>query len=230
MSRCVDLTLPLTPGDRGVTMEPRFTVEHDGWNASTWHLYSHAGTHMDAPVHFAAGPGTIDRQPLERCMGPARVVRLRPCPPRAWLTVDHLGVVAATFQPGESLLLHTGWSEHAGDPAMYRDQLPRVSDELAQWCVDQRVNVLGVEAPSVADVNHLPEVTRIHQILLGGGVTIVEGLAHLDRLRHERVWFAALPLKLAGADGCPVRAFAFDGAESPPSMPDTPPDGSAASR
>jgi kynurenine formamidase len=55
------------------------------------------------------------------------------------------------------------------------------------------------------------ELTHIHQILLSGGVTIVEGLANLDQLEQERVLFGALPLKLAGGDGAPVRAFALEG-------------------
>jgi kynurenine formamidase len=214
MPKIVDLTLPLVPGARGVAVQPKFTVARDGWNAATWHLYSHAGTHMDAPVHFEAGPQTIDAQPLHRCIGPAWIVRLAPCAPRAWLRVSHLGRVAEMFQPGENLLLHTGWSAHAGDFAMYRDQLPRISDELAHWCVSRRVNLLGVEPPSVADVNNREEVTRIHKILLGGGVTIVEGLTNLDKLSGERVIFGALPLKLAGGDGSPVRAFAIEGAEA----------------
>ena len=215
MPRIIDLTLPLAPGMRGVAMEPKFTLERDGWNAATWQLYSHAGTHMDAPIHFAAGPGTIDQQPLERCMGPAWVARLTPCAPRALLSVAHLGAIAKKLVRGENLLLHTGWSAHVANPALYRDQMPRISEELAQWCVDRGVNVLGVEPPSVADVNNRAEVTRIHQILLGGGVTIVEGLAHLDQITSDRVFFAALPLPLAGGDGAPVRAFAVKGAEFP---------------
>ena len=72
--------------------------------------------------------------------------------------------------------------------------------------------MLGVETPSIADVNNLPEVTLIHKILLGGGVNIVEGLTNLDALAPgEKVFFAALPLKIAGGDGCPCRAFAFEG-------------------
>ena len=210
MARLIDLTLPLAPGDRGVAVEPRFTLERDGWNAATWHLYSHAGTHMDAPVHFGAGPQTIDQQPVERCVGPAWVVRLMPCAPRALLTVADLGVVARQFVAGENLLLNTGWCRHAADPAMYRDQMPRLGDELAHWSVNRGVNILGVEPPSVADVNNLEEVTRIHKILLGGGVTIVEGLANLDQITVDRVFFAALPLRLAGGDGSPVRAFAVE--------------------
>lgn len=219
MARLVDLTLPLVPNQRGVTTEPKFTMAREGWNAATWHLYSHAGTHMDAQIHFEAGPETIDRKPLSLCLGAAWVVNLTPVAPRAALTVKHLGEVASTFQPGESLLLRTDWHKHAANPALYRDGLPRIADDLAGWCVARRVKILGVEPPSIADVNNLPEVTRIHKMLLSGGVTIVEGLAHLDQLTHPRVFFAALPLKLAGGDGCPVRAFAIDGpAETWPTL------------
>lgn len=211
MIRIVDLTLPLAPGNRGVSMNPRFTVERDGWNGADWNLYSHAGTHMDARIHFAAGPETIDQHTPGRCMGPAWVVRLPGTAPRALLTVADLGDIATRFQPGDSLLIHTGWSSHAGEPEFYRDELPRISEELARWCVANQVKLLGVEPPSIADVNQPAEVALIHGILLGGGVTVVEGLVCLDQLTEERVYFFAMPLKLAGGDGSPVRAFAFDG-------------------
>jgi kynurenine formamidase len=211
MNRLIDLTMPLRPGMRGVETEPKFTVGANGWNAATWHLYSHAGTHMDAQIHFAAGPETIDQHTPARCMGPAWVVRQPGLAPKALHTVAGLGAVADRFQSGDSLLLHTGWSAHVDNPAVYRDGLPRISEELARWCVAKKVKLLGVEPPSVADVTNLPEVSLIHQILLSGGVTIVEGLTNLDQLRQDRVFFAALPLRLAGGDGCPVRAFAAEG-------------------
>jgi arylformamidase len=213
MRRIIDLTMPLRPGTRGVETEPKFTVAQHGWNAATWHLYSHAGTHMDAQIHFNAGPETIDQHTPARCMGPAWVVRLPGLEPKALLSVVSLGPVAEYFQPGDSLLLATGWSAHTGNPALYRDGLPRISEELARWCVAQKVKLLGVEPPSVADVTNLPEVTLIHKILLGGGVTIVEGLTNLDQLTADRVFFAALPLRLAAGDGCPVRAFAVEGVD-----------------
>lgn len=207
--RMIDLTLPLRRGMRGIDWEPKFTVERDGWNASTLHLYSHAGTHMDAQLHFAAGPETIDRIPLERCSGRARVASLPHTEPKELLTSAHLGSLTRSFQPGEVLLLATGWSRYVDDPAVYRDGLPRVSEELALWCVDRGVKVLGVEPPSVADVASLEELTRVHHILLRGGVTIVEGLTNLDHLCDVEAWFVAAPLPIVGGDGCPCRAFAL---------------------
>jgi kynurenine formamidase len=94
---------------------------------------------------------------------------------------------------------------------MYRDALPRLSEELARWCVQHRVGLVGVEPPSVADVNNREEITLIHRTLLAGDVIIVEGLANLDLLRDERVLFGAMPLKIEGGDGSPCRAFALEG-------------------
>lgn len=69
---------------------------------------------------------------------------------------------------------------------------------------------IGVEPPSVADVNALDELTRIHKILLQAGVTIVEGLTNLESLTQQRVFFVAAPLKLESGDGAPCRAFAIE--------------------
>jgi arylformamidase len=211
MTRLIDLTLTFRRGMRGVDWDVARTFEHDGWNARTLHLYSHAGTHMDAQTHFAAGPETIDQIPLERCTGPAWVVDVPALSPGALVDVAHLAETASKFQAGDSLLFRTGWSAFIDQPLVYRDGLPRISEPLALWCVERQVMLLGVEPPSVADVNNIAELTRIHRILLEGGVTIVEGLANLDQLREPKVWFAAQPLKIQGGDGCPCRAFAVEG-------------------
>jgi kynurenine formamidase len=210
-SRIIDLTLPLRPGMRGFEMEPKFLYARDGWNASTLHLYSHCGTHMDAQVHFEAGPETIDQHTPDRCMGAAWVVELSGIAPKGLIEIASLGPVAEKLQSGESLLLRTDWSKHVNDPALYRDGLPRISESLARWCVEKRVKLLGVEPPSVADVNNRAEVTLIHKLLLGGGVTIVEGLTNLDQLREPQVFFIALPLKPLAGDGSPCRALAIEG-------------------
>jgi arylformamidase len=148
---------------------------------------------------------------ITRCMGPAWVVKLEAVKPKQRHFIADLASVPANFREGDSVLLASGWSRHAENPLLYRDQLPRVSEELARWCVERRVKILGVEPPSIADVNNLEELTSIHKILLGGGVTIVEGLAGLDALRQPKVFFIAAPLKIVGGDGCPCRAFAIEG-------------------
>jgi kynurenine formamidase len=211
MQRIIDLTLTVRPGMRGVEFETFHTVDEHGWNSRILHLYSHSGTHMDAPLHFAAGDGTVDRIPLDRCLGPAWVIDLAGIAPKAVITVSHLGHMAKRIQTGDALLLRTGWSAYVDDTLQYRDNLPRIGRDLAEWCVAKSIRLLGVEPPSVADVNNLDEVGVIHRILLEGGVIIVEGLTNLAALQRERVYFGALPLKIEGGDGSPCRAFAIEG-------------------
>ncbi len=210
--RVVDLSLPVSGAMRGVAISPAKTLEVDGWNATTLQLYSHAGTHMDAPKHFLPGGAALDAQDLSRCCGSARVVNLAPAVARQLHTVDDIVHAIGRVYPGDRLLLRTDWHTRFGTPE-YRDELPRISIELARWLVEQEVAMIGVEPPSVADVNNLQELTEVHQTLFRGGVLIVEGLANLHQLRHAEVEFIALPLKILDGDGCPVRAIAIEDCE-----------------
>lgn len=207
----IDLTLRMEHGMRGIEFETKYTVAENGWNARTLHLYSHAGTHMDAPIHFEAGDQTIDEIPLSECLGRAWIASLEALPAKTPITVEHLGPIADRVQPGDALLLRTGWSKHVSTPDFYRDEFQPISPELARWMVEREVRLIGVEPPSVADVNDLPAVTLVHQILLGAGIIIVEGLTGLDQISSDCCFFAAVPLKIQGGDGCPCRAFAIEG-------------------
>lgn len=164
---------------------------------------------MDAPVHFGVGEQTIDAIPVESLIGPAWVVDVRPVGPRALIEPEHIGAVAGKLSPGDGLLICTGWSDYYGR-TRFRDELPRVSPNLARWCVHNKVRMLGVEPPSVADVNNMKELTETHRILFEGGVIVVEGLANLAALSKPKVTFIALPLKVAGGDGAPARAVAIE--------------------
>ncbi|NNE00767.1 MAG: cyclase family protein [Pirellulaceae bacterium] len=205
----IDLSLPITNEMPGVQIEVDRVLERDGWNATNLNFYSHCGTHMDAPCHFLPGGRSLDQQDLDVVCGTAIIVDLTPAEPRQLITIDDLEPVADRVSPGCRLLFRTDWYRRYGTPA-YRDELPRISLPLAQWLVDQKVSLIGVEPPSVADVNNLSEVTEVHQTLFRGDVVIVEGLCHLDQIQSPTVQFIALPLKIIGGDGSPLRAIAID--------------------
>lgn len=207
--RIIDLTLPINNDMRGVDISVAKRLEVEGWNATTLNLYSHAGTHMDAPKHFCPEGDSLDRQDLNVCVGPATIVDLTPTKPKYLITVDDLGDLAQTMQPGTRLLFRTDWHKRHGTPE-YRDQLPRISLTLAHWLVEHKVAMIGVEPPSVADVNNKQELTEVHQTLFRGGVLIVEGLANLDQIATPSVEFIALPMKIVDGDGSPVRAIAIE--------------------
>lgn len=207
--KIVDLTRPINTDLPGVEIRPAKQLETDGWNATTLSLYSHSGTHMDAPCHFVPGGATLDQQTLATCYGPARVVNLAPVEPAELITIGRFQSACPEVRANERLLLRTDW--HKRYPAdEYRNALPRISRELAEWFVEQQVALIGVEPPSVADVNNMKELTAVHRTLFEGGVVIVEGLCDLDQLTDAYVDFIALPMRVVGGDGSPVRAIAIE--------------------
>lgn len=208
-SRIIDLTIPYQAEMRGFHSEVARSINKDGWNARTLSIYSHAGTHMDAPFHFGL-EGTIDEYAPQKFMGYAWILRLKDIQPGEKILIDHLQPLSNKIEKGDSLLIQTGWSKYQSDSSIYRDQLPRISLELAQWLVEKEIKILGVEPPSVADVNNLSELTEIHQLLFKGNIVIIEGLTNLDKILQNRIWIMAFPLKIKKGDGAPARVFAFE--------------------
>lgn len=206
--KITDLTLTYQQGMRGVAFDTAKSKRKDGWNARTLHLYSHAGTHMDAPFHFEVNEQTIDQIAVNRFVCDAWVIPVK-VDSRQKIMLEDLGIFADYIAAGDGVILHTGWSDFVNEEK-YRHELPGIHEDLARWFVDKNINMLAVEPPSVADVNDLPEVTKIHEILLGGDVIIVEGLTNLQALTKEKVRLIALPLKIKNGDGAPARVIAIE--------------------
>lgn len=204
-----DLTMTYRPGMKGFSFEPAKTMADDGWNASSLLFYSHAGTHMDAPFHFEASKKTIEEYPVSRFFCDCWLVDIQNCERGKSIGVSDLGEITSKIAGGEGLLFRTGWSEYEGQEH-YRSKLPRISKELATWCVDHQISMIGVEPPSVADVNNMAELTEIHSILLRADIIIVEGLCNLDKIKKEKVKLIALPLKIKNGDGAPCRVVAIE--------------------
>jgi kynurenine formamidase len=180
----------------------------DGWNASNLHIYSHAGTHMDAPFHFEVSDERIDEIPVDRFISMAHVVNIEITQPQQLITEVDFISIENRLKAGDSIILKTGWHQFVGS-AKYRNELPRISESAAKWLVNKKVNMLAVEPPSVADVNNLAEVTLIHKILLGGNIIIVEGICNTEDITNEMVQLIALPLKILKGDGAPARVIAI---------------------
>ncbi|MDR8389701.1 cyclase family protein [Aliifodinibius sp. S!AR15-10] len=210
--RFVDLTITYDDRMEGVSFEDTKILNRDGWNAKTIKIYAHSGTHMDAPHHFGVSDKTINEYQPSDFIGKAHILRLSIKRDSYLISVSDLDPVINKFKPGDSLLIGSGWSEHLYKQR-YRDGLPRISEEVAQCLVNHKIKMLGVEPPSIADVNNLDEVTRIHRILMAGDVTIIEGLTNIDQLQKDICTVFAFPLKIKGGDGSPARVIALEGKE-----------------
>lgn len=204
-----DLTHTLDDNIAGFAQEPARTIEKDGWNAKTLTIYSHAGTHMDAPLHFGVSDHTIDQFAPSDLMGTAWIVDVIIDSNKQLITLDDIISQLSDFNSGDSLIIRTLWSHNLDQPN-FKSDLPRISEDLAKWCVLKKVKLLGVEPQSVADVENLEEVTQIHKILLKGNVIIIEGLKNLDLIKSKTVFLIALPLKIKDGDGAPARVIAFE--------------------
>jgi kynurenine formamidase len=205
--------MPVYPGDPEVAVEPALTVADSGVNVLRVHMGSQSGTHVDAPFHVDDALPRLDELPLERFAGPAVVLDARGLAPRAALGPGHLDSIAGLLRPGVVLLIATGWSQHWGTAAYPAH--PWLEPETAQAIVAAGVRTVGVDALSVDRTPGPGEEFSLaaHYVLCQAGTVIAENLSGLGRpLTAQRagrsVEVSLFPIRLAAADGAPVRAVA----------------------
>ncbi len=186
----------------------------------------HGGTHLDAPVHFAEGRRTADQIPLSSLITTASVVDVSAAAaadPDYQLTVEDLTAWEAEhgrLADGTALLVRTGWSSRWGDRAAYLGtdltgpeavpelHFPGIGPEAAQWLVDnRRVAAVGVDTPSI-DHGQSSDF-RSHVILGSENIVGFENLANLERLPATGAGIVALPMKIEGGSGGPLRVAAW---------------------
>lgn len=220
MRRVIDLSLPIHSGMKVYpsSWHPEVQVQQLGRHGVERRetrrlvLGTHTGTHVDAALHFIPEGESIDRVPLERFLGVARVLNLSPCRPLQVIDEGDLerGLGA---EPGQRVVLRTDWSRHWEEPDYYT-QHPYLSKEAARWLVQKGVRLLALDVPSPdrpcvgqpSDGEDSPN----HKILLGNGISLVEYLCNLDQIRKEKVELVVLPLRLMGCDGSPARCVAIE--------------------
>ena len=203
--RAVDLThviregMPVYPGTAPPTLTPASSLARDGYRETELSVWSHTGTHMDAPAHLLAEGAALDRIPLRRFAGPAALLDCRGAEHITAQRVRELPLGELEF-----VILRTGWEALFGKEAYYRDY-PVLTHDAARLLADAGLSGVGVDAISLDPVDAPLEN---HRIVLGAGLVIVENLRNLDML-PERFLFTAMPLLYENADGAPVRAAAW---------------------
>jgi arylformamidase len=160
---------------------------------------AHTGTHMDAPAHFVRGGIGIDKMPVDAAIGSARVIPIRD---RTSITADELE--RHRIRRGERVLFKTHNSAHCWDTDSFFEDFVYLSATAAQYLVERKVRLVGVDYLSVGGFR--ADGAETHQALLKAGIWIIEGL-NLKRVRPGRVQLFCLPLKISGGDGAPARAI-----------------------
>jgi kynurenine formamidase len=182
----------------------------------------HGGTHFDAPIHFSEGRQTADQVPIDRLVGAAVVVDVSGA---AAADADYqIGVADlesweaehGRLPDGSVLLLRTGWGSRWGDPERYLGtaltgpaavsqlHFPGLHPDAARWLVEnRRIDALGIDAPSI-DYGQ-STLFESHQILYAESIPAFENVAALERLPATGAYVIALPMKIAGGSGGPLR-------------------------
>jgi kynurenine formamidase len=211
--RIVDLSHPINaetqvyPGDPVVRLRPATTIDRDGYNVLHVSMGSQTGTHVDAPYHFLADGARIDAMDLSMFIGPATVVDVRGLAPRSTISWSQLEPFVTQMTSGAILVVHTGWSRHWCSPAYLEH--PYFAPDAAERIVAAGVRTVAIDAMSVDETpppGGEPGSYAAHDILLGAGCAIVENLTNLDAMDFDEPLLSVLPIRLADADGAPVRA------------------------
>jgi arylformamidase len=197
----IDISRPLAagtacwPGDVPFSFRLGWTIASGASvNVGAMGTSVHTATHCDAPFHFDDAGATVDRLPLDTFFGPAWVVDVR----SAGRWRDRLE--GLDFSGTPRVLFHTGgWP----DSTRFPDMIPVMEPGLPDWLADCGVRLIGVDLPSVdpLDSKRLDN----HHALGRRGIAIVEGL-WLEDVPPGRYELIAVPLKIVGGDGSPLRA------------------------
>ena len=172
----------------------------DKLTLSAYSMGAHSGTHIDAPMHFIANGAPIDQVALEPLIGRARVIAISD----SVQAIDAAELNKHDWRGAQRVLFHTrsslrGWM----DSAFHKD-FAYIAPDAAQLLADAGVVLVGVDYISAEQFG--AAAPRTHQILLGRGIPIVEGL-DLRPVVAGDYDLIVLPLKVKGHEGAPARAI-----------------------
>jgi len=194
--------------------------------ANNFATSEHGGTHLDAPVHFAKGHWSVEQIPLDRLTGEAVVVDVTPAssshPDYRVATSDFTAWESANgpIGPGAIVLIRTGYSKFWPDAAKYlgtaergeaavaKLHFPGLHPDAAKWLAETRnVKAVGIDTASI-DYGQ-STLYESHRILYERDIPAFENLTNLDQLPARGAIVIALPMKIKGGSGAPLRAIAI---------------------
>jgi kynurenine formamidase len=227
LSHTFDENTPYWPTAPTFEMVPDFIGMTDGgywYEANTFRTSEHGGTHLDAPVHFAEGRHTNDQVPLERLVAPAVMIDVSEgsADPDYLISVDDFRRWEAQYGPipdGHILLLRTGFARfwpnretymgtaERGEDAVPKLHFPGIAPEAAEWLIANRnIAAIGLDTASI-DRGQSADF-KTHRILFAANIPAFENVADMSALPATGFSVMALPMKIAGGSGGPLRIVA----------------------
>ena len=205
LSHTLSEKTPVYPGTEPPVFSTPCTIRRQGFTEKKITLFSHTGTHMDAPSHILVNGKSLDRFGTDKFIGRAAVADFTGIH-SAEIKPDDLFPYEMQIQKTDFLLLHSGWYKK-WNTTEYLTDYPVLTAEAATWLAGFPLKGVGVDMISVdrTDTDTYP----IHRIFLQKEILIVENLTNLAELPDMIFTFLCFPLKIQDADGSPVRAAAM---------------------
>lgn len=198
--RIIDISVPLYPGMATYPGDP--AVKFRPWPGKDWALTevtlgTHTGTHVDAPRHVFKNGTRIDELALSKFIGPCRVLDMT----HVTRAIELHDLKAAKIRKGERILVRTKNSLRSQD--VFRPDYVYLSGDAVGYLATLPITLFGIDAFSVKQRGS--DDLRPHTVLLKKNIVILERI-NLRAVKPGVYFLAALPLKLRGLDGSPVRA------------------------
>ena len=206
ISRTLSNDLAEWPGDEPCHFRlTREKAKGESVNLGAISMSVHNGTHADAQFHFETDGDSIEKASLEIYLGRATVVDLGQTfldsKEKHLITIEDLRPSAEQIAATSRLLVKTGrWS----DSTVFPDKIPVIAADVPAWLQKNGVRLLGLDLPSVDEIDS--KSLQNHHALARAGIAIIESL-DLSDVPSGIYQLAALPLKIAGGDGAPMRAI-----------------------
>jgi arylformamidase len=206
ISRTLSNDLAEWPGDEPCRFRlTREKTKGESVNLGAISMSVHNGTHADARFHFDTNGDSIEKAPLETYLGRVTVIDLGQAflqsKEKHLITIEDLRPSAEQIAATSRLLVKTGrWS----DSTVFPDKIPVIAADVPAWLQKNGVKLLGLDLPSVDEIDS--KSLQNHHALARAGIAIVESI-DLSGVAAGIYHLAALPLKVAGGDGAPMRAI-----------------------
>ena len=197
---------PIYPGDPEPSVTVATTLENEGYNLSTLVMGTQTGSHVDAPYHFSNEGATIDQMELDFFLGDAIVVRVTDKKAEEAITMEDIEPYKEQITPGKIVLFNTNWYKKRGTEEFFHH--PYVNGEVAHYLVEQGVRFIGIDTIN-ADQTGGTEFP-VNDLFSEKRLMIGENWAYFDRIDFENPYIIAIPMKVVGCDGSPVRAIAVE--------------------
>lgn len=190
--------MPVYPGTEKPIFDKSFTIEKNGFAETKVTMFSHTGTHMDAPAHMVPGGKTLDTYPIDHFIGRAYLVDL----PN---DLETLKKDEGLLKTADFVIVRTGWSKYWGTPE-YFSNFPVMDPEMLDYLLKFNIRGFGVDAISVDPVD--TTTFERHMKIFEKDCTIVENLKGLDRIETSIFKITMLPLYTKDSDGFSARVVA----------------------